>query len=100
MISSRGRKPKSKKIPKLSFKTQVVLWRKRSVRIFSTDQRKLGFNKQIFLEMEIPKTAVKLKGFMVCVEKMKEDKEKFDTSKKGLQFWQKHNGISKLSVTE
>ena len=36
------------------------------------------------------KTAVKLKGFMVCVEKMEEDKEKFDTSKKGLQFWQKH----------
>ena len=27
---------------------------------------------------------------MVCVEKTEEDKEKFDTSKKGLQFWQKH----------
>ena len=40
--------------------------------------------------MEIPKTTVKLKGFMVCVEKMEEDKEMFDTSKKGLQFWQKH----------
>ena len=27
---------------------------------------------------------------MVCVEKMEENKEKFDTSKKGLQFWQRH----------
>ena len=33
---------------------------------------------------------MKLKGFMVCVEKTEEDKEKFDASKKGLQFWQKH----------
>ena len=40
--------------------------------------------------MEIPKTTMKLKGFVVCVEKTEEDKEKFDTSKKGLQFWQKH----------
>ena len=40
--------------------------------------------------MEIPKTTMKLKGFMVCVEKTEQDKEKFDTSKKGLQFWQKH----------
>ena len=90
MINSRSTKPKSKKIPKLSFKTQVMLWRKRSVRIFSTDQRKLGFNIQIILEMEIPKTTMKLKGFMVCVEKTEEDKEKSDTSKRGLQFWQKH----------
>ena len=90
MINSRSTKPKSKKVLKLSFNTQVMLWRKRSVRIFSTDQRKLGFNIQVFLEMEIPKTAMKLKGFMVCVEKTEEDKEKSDTSKKGLQFWQKH----------
>ena len=70
----------------------MVLWRKRSVRILSTDKRKLGFNIQIFLEMEIPKTTVKLKGFMVCVMNAKEEKDKgkFDTSKKGLQFWQKH----------
>ena len=31
MISSRSTKPKLKKNPKLSFKTQVVLWRKRSI---------------------------------------------------------------------
>ena len=76
-------KAKFEEIPKLSFKTQVVLWRKRSVRIFSTDQRKLGFNIQIFLDREIPKTTMKSKAFMVCVEKIEEDKEKFDTSKKG-----------------
>ena len=32
-------------------------------------------------------------------EKMEEDKEKFDTSKKGLQFWQK-NRDKQISVTE
>ena len=70
----------------------MVLWRKRSVRIFSTDQRKLGFNVQIFLEMEIPKTTMKLKGFVICVEKTEEDKEKFDTSKKGLTILAEASG--------
>ena len=58
--------------------------------IFNRSKEIQGLDIQIFLEMEIPKTGMKLKGFVVCVEKMEEDKEKFDTSKKGLQFWQKH----------
>ena len=75
-------------------------------RIFSSDQRKLGFNMQIFLEIQIPKTTMKLKGFMVCMMNARNMRKKWKKTKKSLIRARKgYNsgrsiGISKLSVTE
>ena len=99
MISSRSTKPKLKKIPKLSFKTQMVLWRKRSVRIFSTDQRKLGFNIQIFLIGDgDSKDYNEVKGIYGMCGKDGRRQRKVQ-ARRGYNSGRRI-GISKLSVTE
>ena len=64
-----------------------MLSRKRSVRIFSTDLLEDGDSKDY---NEVKGLYGMCDEYKKYEEKTEEDKEKFDTSKKGLQFWQKH----------
>ena len=90
-------KPKSKKIPKLSLKTQSGAMEKEICKDIFNRSKEIGLQYTDLLGDGDSKDYNEVKGiYGMCdeckkyEEKTEEDKEKFNTSKKGLQFWQKH----------